>query len=113
MDPTILDILIAIFVVTISVVAVVWFPRYKVATSEKRIIRMLARYGVDPDIIKHSGAIIKNVHRRCRKCQVKTLCERWLDGDVEGENTFCPNAQLFNTLKRTDDYMPYFAKDLR
>lgn len=103
MDPVILNILIAIFMVAIGAVVVVWFLGYKRAASERRMIRMLSRAGVDPYVIQRGDtrAIISDVRRRCRKCQTEALCERWLDGDAEGENSFCPNAQIFSNLKRT------------
>ena len=63
-------------------------------------MRMLMRAGVDPDIAARGDkeAIIEDIRSRCRKCQAEDLCERWLAGKVEGENTFCPNAPIFGAL---------------
>ena len=103
MNPTTFEIGVALFMVTVSVAVVVWFLKYKVATSERRMMRMLQRAGVDPETAAHGDTetIMNDVRRRCRKCHSEDLCERWLDGEVEGKNTFCPNARIFADLAKT------------
>ncbi len=103
MNPTLFQIGLAIVMVAVIVALLVWFLRYKGASSKRRMMRMLRRAGVDPEIAAHGDteAIIKDIRSRCRKCQSEALCERWLAGEVGGENTFCPNARLFSNLTRT------------
>ena len=102
MNPTLFEIGIAIFMVAVSVALIVWFSRSMVAASGRRTIRMLTRTGVDPEVARHgdTDAIIKDVRRRCIRCRSEDLCDRWLAGEVEGDHSFCPNAQIFRTLTR-------------
>jgi len=97
------DAYIAIILVVAGVLLVMSFLRYKAGTSEKRMLQMLRTAGLDPEITEYAGseAIIREVRRRCRKCQSEGLCERWLAGKVEGDNDFCPNAQVFEVIKST------------
>jgi len=103
MNPTLFEIGVAIFMVAVSVALIVWFLRYMAAASERRMMHMLARAGVDPEVAKHGDteAIIQDVRSRCGRCRSEDLCDRWLAGKVEGENSFCPNAQIFRILTRT------------
>ncbi|HXP60505.1 MAG TPA: DUF6455 family protein [Dongiaceae bacterium] len=103
MSPSLFQLTLAIFMVVVGGSLVVWFWRYLAAGSERRMTQMLTRAGVTPEVIKRSDveAIIKDVRSRCRACSSEDLCERWLAGKVEGENDFCPNAQIFRSLART------------
>jgi len=104
MDPTLFQIGVAIVMVAVIFTLLAWFLRYLRATSERRLMRMLKRAGVDPEIATQGDSeaiIINNVRSRCRKCMSEDLCERWLAGEVEGENTFCPNARIFGLLAKT------------
>ena len=103
MNPTLFEIGVAIFMVAVSVALVVWFSRYIAAASERRMVQMLTRAGVDPEVARHGDteAIIQDVRSRCRKCRSEDLCDRWLAGKVEGDNSFCPNAQIFRSLTGT------------
>lgn len=100
MNPTLMEIGVAVFMVAALIALFAWFARYLRGSSEKRMVRMLTRAGVDPGIAARGDkrAIIEDVRRRCRKCQAEDQCERWLDGKAAGENTFCPNARIFRTL---------------
>jgi len=66
------------------------------------MMQMLQYAGLDPKIATRGDtkAIIKEVRRRCRRCQSEDLCRRWLAGEERGENDFCPNAQVFKELER-------------
>lgn len=91
-------IIITMIIVTVSLV--IWFLQYKAAGSERRLMRMMEYTGLPQDIAaneKTAGAI-EAARRRCRRCQAEGLCERWLEGEVTGENAFCPNAALFRQL---------------
>ena len=96
------DISIAVILVVVAAVLVTWFLKYKAGTSEIRMMRMLQCAGLDPEFARQADTetIIGEVRRRCRKCQSEDLCERWLAGREEGSNIFCPNAQVFEELKR-------------
>jgi hypothetical protein len=61
---------------------------------------MMTRVGLDPGTFDgwRTVAIRKVMRRRCITCPREGLCERWLAGEVEGSNSFCPNAQTFRTL---------------
>ena len=103
MNPTLFEIGVAIFMVAVSVALVVWFSRYVAAVSGRRMMQMLTRAGVDPEIAKQGNteAIIQDVRRRCGRCRFEGLCDSWLAGKVEGDNSFCPNAQIFRLLNKT------------
>ena len=103
MNPTLFEIGLATFMVAVSVALIVWFSRYMVAASGKRMMHMLTRAGVDPEVATHgdTAAIMQAVRRRCIRCRSQGLCDRCLAGKVDGDHSFCPNAQIFRTLTRT------------
>jgi len=102
MSPTLFEIGVAVVMLAVIVALFVWFARYLGASSERRMLRMLMRAGVAPDVAARGDreAIIEDIRGRCRKCRAEDLCERWLAGKVEGDNAFCPNAQLFSALTK-------------
>ena len=102
MNPTLFEIGLAVVMVAVSVGLIVWFSRYMVAASRRRLMHMLALAGVAPEVAKHGDtrAIMKDVQSRCLRCRSEGLCERWLAGKVEGDHSFCPNAQIFRTLTK-------------
>jgi hypothetical protein len=103
MNPTLFEIGVAALMVTVSVALIVWFLRDMAAASERRMMKMMTRAGGDGDDAKHGdiAAIAHDVWSRCRRCRSEDLCDRWLARSVEGDNSFCPNAQLFRTLPKT------------
>ncbi len=103
MDPTLFEIGVATSMLVASVALVVWFSRYLVASSESRMMHMLARAGVSPEVARQGDtrAIMQDVRSRCGRCMAEDLCDRWLAGKVEGDNSFCPNAQIFRVLTGT------------
>ena len=100
MNPTMFEIGVAILLVAVIVVLFVWLSRNMAAISEGRRVKMLARVGVDPQLARRcdNEAIMRDVRSRCGKCRAEDLCDRWLAGKVEGDNEFCPNAQIFRSL---------------
>lgn len=100
MSPTLFEIGVALVMVAVIAALFVSLARYLRAGSERRMMRMLMRAGVDPDIATRGDkeAIIQNIRSRCQKCHAESVCEGWLAGKIEGENTFCPNAQIFSAL---------------
>jgi len=103
MNPTLFEIGVAALMVGMSVALIVWFLKDIWAASGRRMMHMLTRAGVNPEVAKQgdTNAIIHDVRSRCRRCQSEDLCDRWLAGSVEGDNGFCPNAQIFRRLTKT------------
>ena len=102
MNPSLFQLTLAIFMVAVSGSLVVWFWRYRAADSQRRMTQMLTRAGVAPEVISRGDvqAIIKAIRSRCRACSSEGVCERWLAGKIEGENDFCPNAEIFRSLAK-------------
>ena len=100
MNPTLFEISVAALMVGVSFALVVWFWRDMAVASERRTMDMLAGAGVG-SIPPDDGAIMQDVRKRCRRCPSEGLCERWLAGSVGGDNSFCPNAQIFRKLTAT------------
>lgn len=102
MDITMFDFTLAICMVTVGIGMIVWFRRYLAANSARRMRGMMMRLGLDPKNApsgdSDSQDMMKNLRNRCRKCPSEDLCERWLAGEAKGDNTFCPNAQIFDTF---------------
>jgi hypothetical protein len=102
MDMPLTQIIAAIVVVGIAVALVYAFRRYLNVNSERRMQQMLRSVGLDPEIAAggNTQLIMKEVRQRCRRCTTEGVCERWLKGDEKGDNDFCPNATVFETLKK-------------
>ena len=102
MNPEIIEILVAVLMVALGVILVMGIRTYMACTSERRMMRMLTSVGLDPEIAAKgdTGAIMKEVRNRCQKCPKDGLCEDWLAGQVDGDNLFCPNARVFDLLKK-------------
>ncbi len=78
------------------------FRRYLAANSERRMQAMLESVGLDPNLATSGEipTIMKEVRQRCSHCAAESVCERWLEGNEEGDNAFCPNAKVFEVLKK-------------
>jgi len=76
--------------------------RYQVVSSERRLLSMLESVGLDPELASSAdmATIMSEVRQRCRHCQSEAVCERWLQGDESGDNQFCPNARVFEVLRK-------------
>ena len=103
MDSTLYEIGVATLMVAVIVALLVWFFRYQATVSARRMMQMLTRAGVDPEVARQGNveAIMQDVSRRCQNCRSEALCDRWLAGKAEGDNNFCPNAPIFRMLART------------
>jgi hypothetical protein len=66
------------------------------------MLSMIDSLGLDPEITANAelGTIMGEVRQRCRGCTAEDVCERWLRGDEEGDNAFCPNARVFEILHK-------------
>jgi len=96
------EFVIAIILVGLTAVFVLWFLDYKSGSSRRRMMQMMQRAGLNPAIVDldDTASTIRNIRHQCRKCQSEDLCERWLAGEEEGDNAFCPNAEVFEELKQ-------------
>lgn len=108
MNPTLFEIVVALIMVAVIATLVVWFFKNNAAISGRRMLRMLTRAGVDPELANSGDAeaIMRDVRSRCLGCRAEALCERWLAEKVEGDNSFCPNAQIFRSLTKTATRSP-------
>ena len=81
--------------------------------SERRMISMLERVGLDPAIAAgHESdtvlafaidVVMKAIRERCQACTAVDTCERWLVDKGAHDNAFCPNAAIFDELKAVCD----------
>lgn len=76
-------------------------PRRRVA-SESRMRHMMRKAGLDPDIdpVGEHDEVIQAIRRSCRRCGATDECEAWLEGEHAGDNSFCPNARVFEILAK-------------
>lgn len=102
MTVSLTQLLMSIAAIIAALAIAVWFWRYLAAGSERRMRRMLVAVGLDEDLAEGHDipTIMKEVRYRCRRCPVESVCEGWLDGEVGGENEFCPNHKVFEVLKK-------------
>ncbi len=104
MNMTLSDMGTAILFVVTAAALIVWFRAKHVSGSLSRMRRMMTSVGLDPDNLASSdagaGLDMQAVRTRCRMCPAEDLCERWLAGEVAGDNGFCPNAKIFGGAVR-------------
>ncbi len=104
MNVTLSDMGTGILFVVIAAALIVWFRAKLVSGSLSRMRRMMTSVGLDPDKLASSdgeaGLDMQAVRTRCRMCPAEDLCERWLAGEVAGDNGFCPNAKIFGGVVR-------------
>ncbi len=95
----------AIFTAAASVALLVWFQGSLAAASVRRTMGMMTRVGLNSETAPlgdpRTKAIIKEARQRCTRCPREDFCDRWLAGEVEGDNAFCLNAQTFRILAGT------------
>lgn len=102
MAPNLFQLIVAAALAALALFLVWRFVEYRRAGSERRLQSMLDWSGVSPATAcaESSGVVMADVRRRCRRCQVEGVCERWLAGELKGGNEFCPNAAALATLAR-------------
>ncbi len=102
MDPTLFQFYVAIFMVAVIGALFIWFLQSEADASTRRITGMMMRAGFNPGVAtlghRRAGVVPKLARRRCGKCPREDYCDRWLAGDVESDNKFCPNAGVFRAL---------------
>ena len=103
MSNSIYQLIAAVSMIGVVFIMVFAIRAYMAASSERRMTTMLKRVGVDPLVAAggDSTQIIRDIRRRCHRCAVEDLCERWLAGDEQGDNDFCPNAKVFASLRKS------------
>ena len=99
------QIILDIIMVGAAVAIIVWLKSSAAAASaasSRRMMGMMKRFGLDPGTFTRGDpqtmAIGKDLRRRCMRCRRGDHCERWLAGEVDGRNNFCPNAEEFRIL---------------
>lgn len=99
---SVLQIVAAIALLALAAVLVLSYRAYLARNSERRMRTMLESVGLDPEIAASGEmpTIMKEVRQRCRACSSEAVCERWLAGDHDTENDFCPNAKVFEVLSK-------------
>ena len=84
-------------VFTGAIIAVLHWRKSLAAT--RRLQRMMLCCGIDRNATVRANPVLNldmdAVRFRCRNCPVTDLCDRWLDGESIGSNSFCPNAWHF------------------
>ena len=92
---------IVTILVALGIFVAIW--RYMAAKSEQRMRAMIDCVGLDPAIASSGDtqAIMKEIRQRCRHCNAEGFCDRWLAGKESGDNAFCPNAKVWESLKET------------
>ena len=95
-----------ILLVVVTAALFVGYYRKVEAASRSRLRRMMASFALDLDNVGHSvsetSLDMHTVRSRCRRCPVENLCERWLAGEIAGDNSFCLNAKIFASVVKTD-----------
>ena len=98
---------VAILMVGVAIAIFVWFQSSQAAAAAGRMMGMMTRVGLNPGAAAfgdpRSMVIRKEARRRCRGCPREDHCDRWLAGNIEGGNSFCPNAQTFDMLAGAKD----------
>ena len=102
MEIPLIQVFAAIAMTGIAVAFILGFRRYLAANSERRMLTMIESVGLDAEIATSGEipAIMKEVRHRCQNCATEAVCERWLQRNEEGDNSFCPNAKVFDVLKK-------------
>ena len=102
MSTSFTQILLAMVMVGVAIALVFACRRYLAANSERRMQAMLLSVGLDPNIISNRDidSVTSAVRLRCRTCSSEDVCERWLKGEIQGDNDFCPNAKVFEALAK-------------
>ena len=102
MNESVIQVVAAMAMVGIAAAMIFGFRRYLAVNSERRMRAMLESVGLDPEIATSGEipTIMKEVRQRCRSCASESVCERWLQGKKDDSNDFCPNAKVFDILRK-------------
>ena len=102
MNESVIQVVAIMAMVATAAAMVFGFKRYLAVNSERRMQAMLESVGLDPEIATSGEipTIMKEVRQRCRSCASESVCERWLQGKKDDSNDFCPNAKVFDILRK-------------
>ncbi len=102
MNSTLSQVVIGLAMAVVAVLLAWGYVQYKRAGSNRRLKAMLEKVGVDPALAGSGDteSIMREVRRRCSRCQSEDVCERWLTGSAGDANDFCPNARVLDALAR-------------
>ena len=102
MNESIFQVVAAMATIAIAAAMMLGLRRYLAVNSERRMRMMLESVGLDPEIATSGEipTIMKEVRQRCRSCAIESVCERWLEGKKDDGNDFCPNAKVFEVLRK-------------
>ena len=83
----------------IGAVFLVILRRRQSTATESRMERMMVSCGIDEARAASEDQSLNidfdAARIRCLNCPVTYLCDRWLDGEAVANNSFCPNAWIF------------------
>ena len=101
MNESVFQVVAAMAMLGIAAAMIFGFRRYLAVNSERRMRAMLEAVGLDPEIAMSGEipTIMREVRQRCRSCAIESVCERWLQGEKNDGNDFCPNARVFDILR--------------
>ncbi len=101
MNVSVMQMIAAAAMVGVAAILIFAYRKFLAVNSERRLRAMLESVGLDPAIASNGDteAVMSAVRRRCRSCASEAVCERWLAGDEQGDNAFCPNSRLFAMLR--------------
>ena len=105
MDITLTQTIAAIAMVGLGLALIIGYRAYLARNSERRMRSMIESVGLDPDIASRGDleTIMGDARERCQACTAEDVCERWLRGEEEGDNAFCPNRRVFEILNKYKD----------
>jgi hypothetical protein len=100
---SLLQILAAVLMLAAAIALVVAYRKFLAAGSNRRLKSMLKSVGLDASIASSDNTdnIVTEIRRRCQSCSAEDVCEHWLAGKKGGDNSFCPNARVFDELRKT------------
>jgi len=104
-DITLTQTIAAIAMVGLGLALIVAYRAYLARNSERRMRSMIDAVGLDPEITSSGELkiVMREVRERCEACSAEDVCERWLRGEEEGDNAFCPNRRVFEILNKYKD----------
>ena len=105
MDLTSTQTIAAVIMVGMGLALIIGYRAYLASNSERRMLSMLDSLGLDPEIASSGdlNTIMGEARKRCEACTAEDVCERWLRGEEEGDNAFCPNKRVFDILNKYKD----------
>ncbi|MDH3491805.1 MAG: DUF6455 family protein [Gammaproteobacteria bacterium] len=103
MNESLFQILAGLLMLAAAIALIVAYRKYLAAGSERRMNSMLEAVGLDARVLSSADTetIVKEIRQRCQSCSGEDVCEHWLAGRKGGDNSFCPNARVFDELKKT------------